>query len=53
MVIDKDNVASVTLSPDEANAISYVDFLLCRYDAKGNLVYLGSDDKIQIDRGRK
>ena len=47
--IDKNNVARVTLSPDEANAISSVDFMLCRYDAKGNLVFLGSDDKLKED----
>ena len=49
VVLDKDNMASVTLSPEDVNAISRADFLLCRYDNKGNFIYLGSDDKIKAD----
>ncbi len=49
VVLNENNMASVTLSPEELNAISTVDFLLCFYDAKGNLVYLGSDDKVNAD----
>lgn len=49
VAIDEDNVARVTLSPEDANAISAADFMLCRYDAKGNLIYLGSDDKLKVD----
>ena len=49
IVLDKEGVASVTLSPDEANATARAELMLCRYDAKGNLVYLGSDDKMKVD----
>ena len=49
VVFDENNIAAVTLPKEAVDAISTADFLLCRYDKKGNLVYLGSDDKITAD----
>ena len=49
VTLDENNVAAVILSPEDANAISNVDFLLCFYKPNGELVYLGSDDKLNIN----
>lgn len=49
VVLDENNIAVVTLLPEDANAISNVSFRLCFYDEKDRLVYLGDDDKLEVD----
>ena len=49
VVLDEDNKAAVYLSPEETNSISRAAFLLCFYDNDNRLVYLGSDEKLNID----
>ncbi len=49
IVLNENNMATIALSPEDANAISQADFLLCSYDAQGREIYLGSDDKMKAD----
>ena len=47
VTFDRDNMATVTLSPEDANSISSASFILCSYDEKGNRIYLGRDEKME------
>lgn len=49
MVIGQDDVATITLSPDDANAISRVSFQLARLDKNGKMIYWGSDNRLNVD----
>lgn len=49
VVIGQDNVATVTLTPDDANAISEAFFRLGFFDSKGRFLFLGSDDRLMVD----
>ncbi len=49
VTFDRDNVATVTLSPEDVNSISSASFILCSYDEKGNRIYLGRDEKMEAD----
>lgn len=49
VVFDQENTATVTITPEEAESISEVDFLLGTYDRKGKMVYLGTDDRLTAD----
>ena len=49
VTFDSENFATIVIPPEDANAISDVSFILCCYDKNGQLVYLGSDDKLEAD----
>ena len=49
VVFDQNNIATVTLTPEDANSISEAAFTLSVLDNKGRLVSLGSDDKLTAE----
>lgn len=49
VVFDENNLATVKISPEDANSISSVSFTLSRVEDKNKLTELGSDDKVDVD----
>ena len=49
IVFDENNVAAVTLAPEEANSISRADFILASVGKDGSLLYYGGDDRLAVD----